>query len=383
MSIVLCKNCYTTHYEHTQHTTFNTAPAYVFYRICTICQRMHDAKQFEIEINGDIPPHICYGLDTDPARMRLDYVGWDNSRGVKGFICRGCGKGYWCDIDKIPREPGALREVEPEEERLFAEMFGQHRRNGGIETLDVIELKRKGGENAMIRVRYNEQTGQMETYEDGLGEGVGVDVTACIGAAVNPVNAPVSAAPAYVGTFAPSHTFTTVPPGVPIQEVMAAPTSVAPVPAPEPAQEQPLPIKEDIAPEMLHAARQVLQQAIMLTAGIDAAITARQQMRDTIAIMTCPYSVRDLLTRGDGPQDTVVVVSVAGGETDLEHYQVHGRVYSSKTKRLGKKVFQVYTQKYQWQSLPEKYEGKMEKVIKVYTQKHQWKVYLEGEEIPE
>jgi len=344
MSIVLCKNCYTTHYEHTQHIPFAAVPAYVFYRICTICQRMHDAKQFEIEINGDIPPHICYGLDTDPARMRLDYVGWDNSRGVKGFICRGCGKGYWCDIDKIPREPGALREVEPEEEKLFAEMFGQHRRNGGIETLDKIELKRKGGENAMIRVRYNEQTGQMETYDDGLGD-------AC-----------VTPAPS------PSHTFTTVPPGVPIQEVMAAPTSVAPVPAPEPAQEQPLPIKEDIAPEMLHAARQVLQQVIMLTVGIEKATTARQQMRDAIAIMTCPYSVRDLLTRGDGPQDTVVVVSVTGGETDLEYYQVHGRVYSPKTKRLGKKVFRVYTQKYQWRMLSEKYEGKLEEV----TEQHEY-----------
>lgn len=335
MSLILCEQCYTTYYAplQTPPTTFADAPAYVYWRLCNICGHISYTKQFELQINGDTPKHVCYGVDTAPELMRLDYVGWSNLRGEKGFMCRGCGKAYWCDINALPREPGALREVEPNEEKIFAELFGRHKRDNNIEeTLNAIHLKRMGGDIAMIQVRYDEVTGQMITSDDGAG---------------------VSAPP-----VTPSHTCAVIPPSVPVQEALAAPpTSVQPAEVP-PA--QPLPVKADITQENLHVARQLLQQVIMLSGGIDNAVKIRQQIRDTIALFTCPYAVRDIITRGDGPQDTVVVVSVVGGDADLEYYKIFGRVYNTKTHRLGKKEFRVRTLEYQWKMCAEKFEGRLE-----------------------
>lgn len=197
----------------------------------------------------------------------------------------------------------------------------------------------------MIQVRYDEVTGQMITNDPAM-----------TGVTLPPQPNAVDYVPPAPNS--PSHTCTTVPPTIPVQEALAAPpTAVAPV---EVAPAQPLPVKADITPENLHVARQLLQQVTMLTGGIDNATKIRQQIRDTIALFTCPYAVRDIITRGDGPQDTVVVVSVVGGDADLEYYKIFGRVYNVKTHRLGKKEFRVRTLEYQWKMCVEKFEGKLE-----------------------
>jgi len=129
-------------------------------------------------------------------------------------------------------------------------------------------------------------------------------------------------------------------PGIGAAESAYAPPPEEPPPPPiGTPQEWMKPLEE----ATLQHVNTMLENSSKLSALLEQQYTSREQIRQAIALLTCPFSIGQIVSTGEGtgPKDNKVVTLIRGGDTDNgEFWRAWGRVLT-KSGKLGIKPMRI------------------------------------------